>query len=172
MKKLVLLLVVSAVTAFSSCSVTLNGISIPPEMKTVNVLFFENNAPLVVPTMAGNLTETLKNLIRNQTRLNISTSTPDAVFSGNITSYDIRPTSTIDANNRGVAPASTNRMTLRVNVKYTNNLDPKLSFEEPIERFIDFQTAGINFSTAEPDLNRKLIDLVTQDIYKRAFANW
>lgn len=139
----------------------------------MNVLFFENNATLVVPSMAINLTEALKNVIRNQTRLNITTNDPNGVFSGNITNYDIRPTTIIDANNSGVAVTSPqNRMTIRVNVKYTNNLDPKQSFEEPIERFIDFPTSGGNFAQQEPELNRKVIDLITQDIFNRAFENW
>ncbi|MCX2450489.1 LPS assembly lipoprotein LptE [Pedobacter sp. PLR] len=170
MKKILLLLVV---VAFSSCSIKFNGTSIPTEMKTANVLFFENNATLVVPTMATNITEALKNMIRNQTRLNITTNNPNAVFSGNITNYDIRPTTIIDANNSGVANTSPmNRMTIRVNVKYTNNLDPKASFEEPIERFIDFPTTGGNFTQQEPELNRKVIELITQDIFNRAFENW
>lgn len=139
----------------------------------MNVLFFENNATLVVPSMAINLTEALKNVIRNQSRLNITTNDPNGVFSGNITNYDIRPTTIIDANNSGVAVTSPmNRMTIRVNVKYTNNLDPKASFEEPIERFIDFPTSGANFAQQEPELNRKVIDLITQDIFNRAFENW
>ncbi|WP_316746478.1 LptE family protein [Pedobacter gandavensis] len=172
MKKILLLLVVVAF-GFSSCSIKFNGTSIPKEMKTVNVLFFENNATLVVPSMAINLTEALKNTIRNQSSLNITTNNPNAVFSGNITSYDIRPTTIIDANNsRSAANTSPmSRMTIRVNVKYTDNINPKLSFEEPIERFIDFPNTG-NFSQQEPDLNKKVIDLITQDIFNRAFENW
>lgn len=170
MKKILLLLVV---VIFNSCSIKFNGASIPPEMKKVNVLFFENNATLVVPSMATNITETLKNMIRNQSSLNITTNEPDAVFSGNITNYDIRPTTVIDANNGGVGNTSPmNRMTIRVNVKYTNNLNPKMSFEESIERFIDFPTAGGSFTSQEPALNKKVIDLISQDIFDRAFANW
>lgn len=170
MKKLLLLLVVGL---FSSCSIKFSGASIPPEMKTINVLFFENNATLVVPSMATNFTEALKDMIRNQTSLNISTNDPDAVFSGSITNYDIRPTTIVDANTSGVTNTSPlNRMTIRVTVKYTNNLDPKMSFEEPIERFVDYPIAGGNATTQQTENIKKVMDLITTDIFNRAFANW
>lgn len=170
MKKLLLLLVVAI---FSSCSIKFSGASIPPDMKTANVLFFENNATLVVPSMATNFTEALKDMIRNQTSLNITTNDPDAVFSGSITNYDIRPTTIVDANSSGVTNTSPlNRLTIRVNVKYTNNLDPKMSFEEPIERFVDYPNAGGNAITQQTENIKKVMDLITTDIFNRAFANW
>lgn len=170
MKKLLLLLVIGL---FSACSIKFSGSSIPPEMKTVNVLFFENNATLVVPTMSTNFTEALKNMIRNQTRLNITTNDPDAVFSGSITNFDIRPATIVDANNSGVGNTSPlNRLTIRVNVKYTDNLNPKMSFEEPIERYIDYATAGGNATQLEAENIKKVMDLITTDIFNRAFANW
>lgn len=171
MKRLYVLLIVALF--FSSCSIKFNGASIPAEMKTINVAFFENNASLVVPSMANAFTENLKERIRNQTSLNMTPNDPNGVFSGNITSYDIRPTTIQDNNNnRQNLVGGTNRMTLRVNVKYTNNLNPKLSFEESFERFVDFPTAGQNFQSQEAGLNLDVIKLVTEDIFNRAFANW
>lgn len=166
MKKIYLFLIVAL---FSSCSIKFNGASIPAEMKTINVAFFENNAPLVVPDMANRFTEELKTRIRNQTSLNITTNDAHAVFSGNITNYDIRPVALTDNNK---PTAGLNRMTIRVNVKYTNNLNPKLSFEESFERFKDFPLNGQSLQAIEPGLNRDVILQLTEDIFNRAFANW
>lgn len=169
MKKLYVFLIVAL---FSSCSIKFNGASIPAEMKTVNITFFENNAPLVVPDMSSKFTENLRNRIRNQTSLNMTTNEAHGIFSGTITNYDIRPTSVQDANNRGVATSGTNRMTIAVSVKYTNNLDPKMSFEESFERHIDFPTAGQSFQAQEAGLIDQVLTLLTEDIFNRAFANW
>lgn len=169
MKKLYFLLIVAL---FSSCSIKFNGASIPPEMKTVNVTFFENNAPLVVPNMSSRFTENLRNVIRNQTSLNMTTNEAHGIFSGTITNYDIRPTTMQDANKRGVAASGTNRMSISVSVKYTNNLNPKMSFEETFERHIDFPASGQSFQAQEQGLIDQVLTFLTEDIFNRAFANW
>lgn len=166
MKKLYILLVVAL---FSSCTVKFNGASIPDSMKTVNVTFFENNAPLVIPDMASKFTEGLKTRIRNQSKLNITATNADGVFSGNITNYDIRPVAIQDSKQ---PTAGANRMTIRVSVKFTNNKDPKLSYEESFERFQDFKLNGQSIQAVEPQYIKGILDQLTEDIFNRAFANW
>jgi len=153
----------------SGCKISLDGASIGT-LKTVNVTVFENNAPLVVSTLSTQLTEDFKTRIRNQTSLSITTNDPQATFSGNITGYDIRPVALQDnANRQNIAGA--NRLTIRVNVKYVNNLDPKRSFEESFERFKEFKLTG-NLQTQEPGLIKDVTAQLVEDIFNRAFAQW
>jgi hypothetical protein len=154
------------------CSYKFNGASIPPTMKTINVRFFENSAPLVVPTLSQNFTEDLKSIIRSQTRLSIITGDADAVLEGRITGYNIAPIAFQD-NNRPTAGA--NRLTITVNVKYTNNLDTgkvKTSFEQSFSRFADFSLAGGTLQSQEQALIKKINTQLTEDIFNRAFAQW
>ena len=154
--------------AISGCKISLKGISIPTEMKTVNVTAFENNAPLVVASLSSQFTEELKTRIRNQTRLSITPNDAQGVFSGNITGYSITPQAITD----NKAPtAGANRLTIRVNVKYTNNLNPKQSFEESFERFKDFKLVG-SLQSMEPALIKDVTAQLTEDIFNRAFAQW
>jgi hypothetical protein len=169
MKKIYLLLLLPLVLLVNSCSVKLSGISIPEDMKTITVLFFENNAPLVVPTLSQDFTESLKTRIRNQTRLNIVTSDAHAVFEGRITGYDIKPVALQNNNNPS---AGANRLTIKVSVKYTNNLNPKLSFEESFERFKDFPIGTTTFDIAQIQLIKDINVMLTEDIFNRAFAQW
>src|ERR1700742_2988775 len=108
-----------------SCTyrLSLNGTSIPANMRTIRVDFFENNAQLVVNTLSQQFTEALKDRIRNTTRLSIvRVEEADAVMSGSITDYNIAPVS-IQATNNNVAPiAGASRLTITVNVKYVQNL--------------------------------------------------
>jgi len=166
MRKLALLAVLFF--ALSGCKVALNGASIPPEMKTVNVLVFENNAPLVVPYLSSQFTEELKTRIRNQTSLTISTNEPHGVFSGNITGYSITPEAITDNKN---PVAGANRLTISISVKYTNNLNPKQSFEESFSRYKVFKLEG-NLQSVEQGLIKDVTAQLTEDIFNRAFAQW
>jgi len=146
---------------------TFSGASIPVEMKTISVQFFENNAILVVPYLSSQFTEALKERIRNQSRLNIKQGEADAGFEGRITDYTVRPVS-IQGNDR----AGLLRITVTVNVKYTNALKPELSFEESFNANQEF---SLNQGSLEAQ-QQKLIPLInrqlTELIFNRAFANW
>ena len=150
----------------SSCWLySFSGASIPANMKTVNVIFFENNAPIVIPTLSQKFTEALKNRIRNQSALNVVRNDADATFEGRITDYNSKPVA-ITGNER----AEATRLTITVNVKYTNKVRPEDSFEQSFSRFSDFQGSNLaaNESRLIEDINKQL----TEDIFNRAFANW
>ncbi|MEQ7798532.1 LptE family protein [Pedobacter sp. ASV1-7] len=166
MKRLSILFVL--VFAFSGCKIALNGASIPAEMKTVNVQVFENNAPLVVPYLSSQFTEELKTRIRNQTSLSINANDPHGVFSGNITGYSVTPEAITDNNN---PVAGANRLTISVSVKYTNNLNPKQSFEETFSRYKVFKLTG-SLQSMEQGLIKDVTAQLTEDIFNRAFAQW
>ncbi|MDO7742923.1 MAG: LPS assembly lipoprotein LptE [Pedobacter sp.] len=169
MKKICLLLLLIPLMVLNSCSVKLNGASIPPEMKTVTVQFFENNAAMVVPNLSQDFTEALKLRIRNQTRLSITQTDAHAIFEGRITGYDIRP---IALQNNNAPTAGGNRITIKVSVKYTNNLNPKQSFEETFERFKDFNIGTQPLQSIQQQYNKDINLQLTEDIFNRAFAQW
>lgn len=168
MKKLAIVLMVIMVT-FNSCSIKFSGASIPPEMKTIAVEFFENNAQLVVPYLSQQFTEDLKNRIRSQTRLSLTQSESDASIEGRITNYDIRPVSLTDNEQ---LTAGSSRLTITISAKYTNNLDPKQSFEESFTRYKDFALNGQSLQALEPQLIKDINVMLTEDIFNRAFAQW
>ena len=153
-------------TLFSaqSCGVRygFSGGSIPENMKTVNVQFFEN-----IATLGQNFTEGLKERIRSQSRLSQVSGNADAMFEGVITGYDITPAA-VEAN---TDRAALNRLTITVKVKYTNNLDEtgESNFEETFTQYREF--AG-QVQAQEESLNAEIIKLLTEDVYNRAFANW
>ncbi|HEY0244998.1 MAG TPA: LptE family protein [Mucilaginibacter sp.] len=149
---------------------TLKSESIPPEMKTINVGFFENNAPLVVANLSQQFTEALKDRIRTTTRLSIVTGEGDARMTGAIIDYHIAPVSIQATPNSNTAPiAGASVLSITVNVKFVYDANKKLSFEQSFTKTMNF-TGDI--STAEQNLiqtiNKQLID----DIFNRAFNNW
>lgn len=166
MKKILFIL---TIVAISSCGYKFNGASIPADMKTISVAYIENNALLVNPELSQVLTESLKDRIRTQSRLNIIPTAGDATFTGNITGYDIKPIS-IQDNAKPIAGA--NRFTITMNIKYTSTKDPKQSFEQPFSAFTDFSLAGKTFQSQEKELVKKITIQLTENIFNRAFAQW
>lgn len=176
MKRILWLFV--ATVALSGCAYKFNGASIPPNMKTVNVVFFENVAPLVVPNLAQQFTEDLKERIRTQTKLSMTQNPEaDAIFEGKITGYSITPIA-IQDNARPIAGA--NRLTITVQVKYTinvKNTDAKegkdeKGFEESFSAFTDFSLSGQTLQSQEQALIKKVNTQLTENIFNRAFAQW
>lgn len=144
------------------------GGSIPEGMKTYTVEFFENTAPIVNPTLSQTFTEALKERIRSQSSLSQVTNEGDAIFEGRITGYSIAPAA-VEA---GTDRAALNRLSITVNVKYTNTIKPEDNFEQPFTRFKDFSSAGGSIPAQEEALIRDINQMLTEDIYNRAFANW
>lgn len=169
MKKICLLLLFITATVLNSCSVKLNGASIPAEMKTVTVQFFENTAPMVVPNLSQDFTEALKLRIRNQTRLSITQTDADAIFEGRITGYDVKP---VAFQNNNAPTSGATRLTITVSVKYTNNIDPKQSFEKSFERFKDFNIGTQTLQSIQQQYNKDINAMLTEDVFNGAFAQW
>jgi hypothetical protein len=169
MKRIIFIL--TLVISLSGCY-SFKGASIPTEMKTINISLFENNAPLVIPTLSNDFTESLKTYIRNQSKLTITPQQEaDASITGRITGYDIKPIS-IQDNTRPVAGA--NRLTITVSVKYTNNIKDheKESFEESFTAFTDFTLAGQSLQSIQDRLIKDVNIKLTENIFNRAFAQW
>ncbi|MES2266421.1 MAG: LptE family protein [Bacteroidota bacterium] len=161
----------AVVMLFNSCSykLSLSGASIPLDLKTIDVQFFENNAQLVVPTLSQTFTEALKNRIRSQTSISITRGEANATMSGAITGYSIAPVS-IQATNSNTAPiAGASRLTITVSVKYVYEADKKLNFEESFTKYKEFTGES---TSQEQTLIQDIVKQLTDDIFNRAFANW
>lgn len=150
-------------------SLKLNGSQIPLEIKTINVMFFENTAPYVLNTLSQSFTEALKNRIRSQSRLSIVRGEADATMEGQITNYVIAPAA-VEATANNQAPiAGLTRLTITVRVKYSNIAKKEYNFDESFTRYKNF-TGDI--STQEQALVLDIDNQLTQDIFNRAFENW
>ncbi|WP_406824778.1 LptE family protein [Pedobacter sp. KACC 23697] len=171
MMKIKIFALILLASVFSACSYKFSGAS-TTGLKTVVVRVFENNAPLVVPTLSNQITESLKSRIRNQTKLIISpTGEGDASFEGRITGYDIKP---VALQNSATPTAGANRLTITVSVKYKNNIKEheKESFEESFTKYFDFPINGAPIQTLLPGAIENINKQLSEDIFNRAFAQW
>lgn len=152
----------------SSCY-TLRNEAIPTDLKTLNIQFFENNAPLVVNNLSQIFTEGLKERVRTQSRLSLVRGEADATLSGSIIGYTIAPVS-IEATSNNTAPiADANRLSITVKVKFVYDKDKKINFEENMTRFANYRG---DINSQEQKLIQEITKQLTEDIYNKAFSNW
>jgi hypothetical protein len=148
-----------------TCRLTMQDISIPPEVKTVRVDFIANRARYINPILSPKLTEKLRQKIVNQTRLSQTNGEADYVISGTITDYSVS-TSGISNNQE-----SSNNLNVTVNIVFKNRLDDKKNFESSITRNFPFP-ASQTLQQAEAGLSEDIIKNITDEIFNKIFSNW
>jgi hypothetical protein len=135
--------------------------------KTFSVGFFKSQTPLASPVYSQRLTESLKDIMLSQSPLKLAEQDGDLQFEGAVTGYSTAPT----AIQGGTETASLNRLTISVKVKYTNTIDPDLSFEKSFSKFSDFASDRDLF-TIEEELWQQINDQLTIEIYNASVGNW
>ncbi|WP_310380824.1 LptE family protein [Flavobacterium sp.] len=137
------------------------------DAKTFQVNYFQNNAELIEPGLDRTFTLELQDLILNQTNLNLVKSGADLTYEGEITGYRISPmTATADQR------ASQNRLTIRINVRFTNKNKETDDFEKPFDFYYDYpaeqQLTGSTLNAAI----KEIFERITQDIFNESLAKW
>ncbi len=145
---------------------SLSGATIPAEAKTVSVSFFKNNTTLGAPSLSQRFTEKLRDVVSQQTRLALVRTNGDLQFDGYISDFAVAPVA-IQSNDQ----ARLNRLSISVNVVYSNKFEEAKNFEQTFTRFADFN-ANENISAREAELVTEIFRQITEDIFNRAFNNW
>jgi aminoglycoside N3'-acetyltransferase len=112
------------------------------------------------------ITDALIDKCKAQTNLGIVTGLGDASFEGEITDYNTKPL-TVGAD----AQAATNRFTITVRVKFTNSVNTENNFEQNFSRYEDYNSS-LDLSAVEASLTEKIVELLIEDIFNKAFVNW
>ncbi len=153
-------------TAGCKVSYSFSGASISPQIRTLSVQNFLNRAALVQPGLDQAFTDALIDKCKAQTSLEVISNLGDVSFEGEITDYRTAPL-TVAAD----AYAAMNRFTITVRVKFTNTVDTDLSFDQTFSRYEDYDS-NLDLSAVEQDLSEKIIELIIEDVFNKAFVNW
>lgn len=151
----------------NSCSISYSFVGVDiGDAKTVTVKYFTNNAPLTAPLFPQQLSEGLKDIFLQQTSLDLADKGGDLIFEGVITKYAVAPAAI-----QSGEQASLNRLTVTVEVTFTNTIKEEDSFESSFSRFADFP-GNDDISQHETALMDEIIEQLTQDILNKALGNW
>ncbi|CAL2077025.1 LptE family protein [Tenacibaculum sp. 190524A02b] len=135
--------------------------------KTIQIDFFPNQAPIIEPTLSQRFTQDLQDLFTRQTNLTLVRTGGDLHFEGEIVDYRITPMSAT-ANQT----AAQNRLTISVNVRFTNNLEEKDSFEKQFSFYYDYGASQqLTGSVLESALD-EILERINQDIFNASVAKW
>jgi len=167
MKYIKYILVIIVAFSLNSCSVYNFTGTGKIDAKTFQVNYFQNNAELIEPGIERTFTIELQDLIQNQTNLNLVTSGGDLVYEGEIVEYRITPmTATADQR------AAQNRLTIAVNVRFSNKKKEADDFEKRFSFYYDYdgntQLIGSKLTTALDEI----FERITQDIFNESLAKW
>jgi hypothetical protein len=168
-KALFIFLTLFSITwGFHSCKIgySFTGANISPAVRTFSVYYFPNRARLVNPTLSQSFTEALREKLQRQTSLNELAEDGDLIFEGQITGYEVRPVA-IQAEDR----AALNRLTITIQVKYTNTVDPDQSIDRSFSAFEEFDSST-TLNAVEDGLVPEIITKITEDIFNATLANW
>lgn len=165
MKQLIVLFLTASL--LSGCSVYNFTGTGKIDADTFQVNYFQNNAELVEPGIERTFTLRLQDLIQNQTNLNLTNTGGDLVYEGEITDFRISPmTATADQR------AAQNRLTISINVRFTNKRKEADDFEKRFSFFYDYaatqQLVGEALNTALD----VIFERITQDIFNESLAKW
>ena len=150
------------------CKVTysLSGADIG-NAKTFQVNNFINNAAVVEPRVARDFTLALQDILLNQTSLSITNNNADLIYEGEIVQYYVAPiTATAQST------AAQNRLTMAVNVRFFNTLEPEKDFEQRFSFYVDFDGQALLTGSRLDDVLSEIFERITQDIFNRSLANW
>ena len=167
LKKTCCLVVLLSCCLLNSCGIySFSGASIPAEAKTVSVQYFPNNAQLVNPLLSTTLTNALNDIFVNQTTLQSVQQNGDLALEGEIVGYSTSPIAIT-----GNQTAASNRLTITVNVRFTNKYDESKNFEQKFSQYQDYPS-GQDLSAVQGVLVETIVEDLCQDIFNKAVVNW
>ena len=120
---------------------------------------------MVAPALSAELTDELVNRFIRQTSLSQVRLDGDFAFEGSITNYVSIPVAIT------AETASLNRLTITVNVKFTNKLDSKASFQRSFSQYAEYDS-NQSLQAVEQALLPEIVEKLITDIFNASASNW
>ena len=173
LKNFSLILLIGSITFLTNCGVySFTGASISPDVKTISIQQFYNNAPLGPSNMTTLFTEGIRDYFQQNTSLALVESNGDLQIDGFISNYTITPVAaTSSGSNDGNDFSSLSRITITVSATYTNLKDATFDFDRSFSFFRDYDNS-IDLSSNEEAFVEEIFDQIILDIFNASVANW
>lgn len=153
----------------NSCTIAykFNGASIDyTKTKSISIADFINTAELVYAPLAQEFSEKLRDLYARSTRLQLLKKSGDMHIEGEIVDYELTPMA-ISADTY----ASQTKLTVTINVRFTNSKSPEDDFEKKYSAFQVFDSNS-QLNEIQDDLLKDIIAEITDVIYNDTVAKW
>lgn len=162
-----LILLLTLLVVMQSCGVySFTGASIDPGTETISIQRFPNQAMTVEPTLSQRFTDALRDKFSRETSLNLVDKNGDLQIEGAITGYRTSPVA-IQSNET----AAKNRLTIKVDVTFTNTIDASKSYKSSFSSFAEYLSSE-NLADVQDALIDEINEILIQDIFEKAVVNW
>ena len=171
LKSFNVILLLLAPSLFIRCGVySFTGASISPDVKTISIQTFYNNAPLGPSTMSVTFTERIKDYYQQNTSLELIDTNADLQIDGFISNYTITPVAA-NTGTDGQDFSALSRITITVSASYVNLKDPTFDFDKSFSFFRDYDT-DTDLASNEEAFVEEIFDQIILDIFNASVANW
>lgn len=153
----------------NSCTIAykFNGASIDyTKTKSIAIADFINTSELVYAPLAQEFSEKLRDLYAKSTRLQLLKKGGDMNLEGEIVEYQLTPMA-ISADTY----ASQTKLTITINVRFTNSKSPEDDFEKKYSAYQTFDSNSL-LNEIQDELLKTMIDEITDNIYNDTVAKW
>lgn len=166
-KRYIVFLVLAVVLPSCSISYKFNGANINYQTThSISVADFPNNAAMVNSALSNALSEGIRDLYSRQTRLEVLRKGGDLELEGEIVGYEISQ-GAIAANSY----ATESKLTIRVQVHFTNNINPEESFDKTYSTYQTFDASRL-LTDVQDELCDIMIKEIAENIYNDTVARW
>lgn len=157
-----------SVILLSGCY-TLSGISIPAGVEKAYVPLYADNALGAPPTLYIDMTEALRNKVRDEARLEITEDDPDIEMKGTLVDFRISAEGA-SPGDQTAAFAKLNRLTIVVAIEYKNLRDEKdEGWKQNFSNFFDFP-ATQTLASVQEEAIEEITEQINEKIFNKAFA--
>lgn len=163
-----LLLVLAAGTLTGCAFYSFSGANIPSHLETIAIPIAQDNSSGPVNTLGTDLTDLLTDRFVDRTSLSLTTNDADAdaLLTARIQGYTNRPTGV-----SGDERATTNQVTIRVQVTYTDQVNGEELVSQTFSGVANYNPVEAGLA-GEEQAAREALENVADDIFSTATSNW
>lgn len=166
-KPIIAACVVFSFVLLSSCGIySFTGTTLSDDVKTITIRNFAMVTAGGPQNMTLSFNEKLKEYYQRNTSLKLRPEEADLILDGAIIGYELTPVSATASDK-----AALNRLTIRLEVVFTNRLTPEEDFEREFSFFQDFSQEQ-SLSDVEDRLVDKILDQLVLNIFTETAAQW
>lgn len=159
-----------SILALAGCSISYSftgaGALDYSKYKTVSIADFPIKSSYVYAPLGTTFNQELKDIFIRQTRLTMVNANANMEIEGEITGYN--------QYNEAVAAdgyASSTKLTVTVNVRFTDNVNPNNDFEKQFSAFRTYDSTRL-LTDVQDELISQMVKEITDQIFMATVANW
>ncbi|WP_243409460.1 LptE family protein [Pontibacter virosus] len=169
-KILVLCLTVLIALCCNACGIySFSGVNVDPSIRTISIQTFENSAGEGPSNLTQVVTNSFKNYYQRNTNLTVLQRDGDLQLEGQIVTFTLTPNAVQREGN--VDQATLNRLTLGVQIRFTNTTNPEKDFDQQFTITEEFPPT-VDITNIPPAAIDRMTERLVADVFNKTVADW